>query len=136
MWINADIKFDTLRMDTTAYIVHGSGTLLQFDTMKTFKSLSNDFYLVNDTVAWGEPLANFNLGKWVVNDDKIISTNTYIEGSAIDLLGKQKIDTFALYDDTLITNDKEKYIHAKLLTKELIDIFKKNWPKYDEKNGK
>ena len=136
IWVNADIKFDTLHFDTTAYIVHGSGTLLRFDTIQTFKSLSNDFYLVDDTIAWGEPLANFKLGKWTVKENKIISTSTYIEGSATERLGKQTTDTFAIIGDTLFTNGKEKYIRAALLTKELTDIFKKNWPEFDKKNGK
>ena len=136
IWVNADIKFDTLHFDTTAYIVHGSGTLLRFDTAQIFKSLSNDFYLVDDTIAWGEPLANFKLGKWTIDDDKIISTSTYIGGSATERLGKQTTDTFSITGDTLFTNDKEKYIRAALLTKELADIFKKEWPKFDKKNGR
>ena len=136
VWVNADIKFDTLHFDTSMYIVHGSGTLLRFDTTQTFKSLSNDFYLVDDTIAWGEPLANFKLGKWTVNNDKIISTNNYIEGSATESLGRQTIDTFLIVGDTLITSDKEKYIRARPLTKELTDIFNKDWSKYEKKNGK
>lgn len=135
VWVNADIKFDTLRFDSI-YIVHGSGTLIQFDSTLKFKSLNNDFYLVDDTIAWGEPLANFKLGKWVVTGDKVISTNNYIEGSTTELLGKQTIDTFSIIGDTLITNNKEKYIRAKPLTKELTDIFNREWPKYDKKNGK
>jgi hypothetical protein len=136
VWVNADLKFDTLHFDTSIYIVHGSGTLLRFDTTQTFKSLSNDFYLVDDTIAWGEPLANFKLGKWTVSNSIVIAANNYIEGSAMELLGKQTIDTFNIIGDTLITNNKEKYIRAKPLTKELIDIFNKDWPKYDKKNGK
>jgi hypothetical protein len=104
--------------------------------MQKFKSLSNDFYLVDDSIAWGEPLANFKLGEWTVIGDKIISTNTYIEGSATELLGRQTIDTFSMHGDTLIINDKEKYIRAGPLTKELTDIFSKEWPRFDRKNGK
>jgi hypothetical protein len=125
-----------LRFDTSGYIVHGSGSLLRFDTTQTFKSLSNDFYLVSDTIAWGEPLANFKLGKWTVSGDKIISTNTYIEGSAAELLGRQNIDTFSIVGDTLFTTDKEKYIRARPMTIELVDIFNKQWPQYEKKNGK
>ena len=136
IWINSDIKFDTLHFHTMTYIVHGSGTLLRFDAAQTFKSLSNDFYLVDDTIAWGEPLANFKLGKWTVNDDKIISTSTYIEGSAAERVGKQTADTFSIIGDTLFTSDKEKYIRAALLRKDLTDIFKKDWPKFDKKIGK
>lgn len=135
IWVNADINFDTLRLDTTAYIVHGSGILLQFDTTETFKSLSNDLYLLDDTISWGEPLANFKLGKWAVRDEKIISTSTYIEGSATELLGRQTLDTFDMIGDSLIS-DKKKYIPARLLSKELTDIFGKNWPQFDKKNGK
>jgi hypothetical protein len=130
IWVNADIKFETLHFDTTAYFVHGSGTLLFFDTTNFFKSLSNDFYLVNDTIGWGEPLANFKSGRWAQDLDKIISTYTYIEGSARELSGKIQIDTFTIIGDTLIRNEKDKYIRAKLLTQELTDIFKKDWPKY------
>ena len=135
IWVNSDIKFDTLWFDTLMYIVHGSGTLLLFDSTKTFKSLSNDFYLVDDSVAWGEPLANFKLGSWTSNKENITTTQTYIQGSATELLGKHQTDTFFLRQDTLITNTNKKYIQVRLLTKELTETLNRRWPDYNEKNG-
>jgi hypothetical protein len=116
--------------------VHCSGTLIQFDSTRKFKTLSNDFYLVHDTIAWGEPLANFKLGSWKVNNDKIISESRYIEGSATELLGKQVVDTFIIRGDTLITGNLKKYIRVKSLTKELSELFERDWSQFDKKNGK
>jgi len=136
IWISAETKFDTLRFDTTSYIVHGFATLLRFDTTQKLKALSNDFYLVNDTITWGEPLADFDIGTWTVTNDKILSATTYIQGSATKFIGTQKKDIFIITGDTLVRASTEKFVKAPLLSREISELFNKEWPHHDKKNGK
>ena len=138
LWVNKDLKFDTLRLDTSSMIVHGSGTILYFDTTGTFKSFGNDLYTNKDSLIWGEPGIELNYGKWKTTADKIIVDKRLVERTFLlpdQKIGMQRVDTFQIVGDTLVGNDNSKFIPVKLVSKEIRDFLNRDWSIWKEKNG-
>ena len=138
LWVNKDLKFDTLRLDTTSMIVHGSGTILYFDTTGTFKSFGNDLYINNDSLTWGEPGIELNYGKWTTTAERIIVDRQLVERTFLlpdQKIGMKQVDTFHVIGDTLIRNSKSKFIAVKLVSKEIRDFLNRDWSQWKEKNG-
>lgn len=123
VWVNSDLKFDTIYApDRSSYSIYGSGTLLYLGSNHTFKSFSNMFINANDSIAWGEPGVVISKGHWKVSEATIvtearIATRTF--SPVINLNNKTVINSYEVSGDTLIQNDKTRFIPAKLLTQEL-----------------
>ena len=125
-------------MDTTSMIVHGSGTILSFDTAGIFKSFANDLYTNNDSLTWGEPGIELNYGKWKTYGDKIIVDKQLVDRTFLmpdQKIGRKLVDTFHVIGDTLIMNGKAKYISVKLVSKEIRDLLNRDWSDWKRKNG-
>lgn len=138
LWVDKDLKFDTLRLDTTSLIVHGSGTILYFDTTGIFKSFGNDLYTNNDSLTWGEPGIELNYGKWKTTSDKLIVDKQLVERTFLtpdQKIGMTQIDTFHIVGDTLVMNNKSKFIAVKLVSKEIRDFLNRDWTEWKKKNG-
>ena len=136
LWVNQDLKFDTLRLDTTSMIVHGSGTIIFFDTASIFKSFSNDFYSNNDSLVWGEPGIVMDYGNWKIDRNKLVVSKQLIERTFS--IPNQKtstvqLDTFHIIRDTLIMKDGARFIPVKLISKELRELLNRDWSKWREK---
>jgi hypothetical protein len=138
LWVDKDLKFDTLSLDTTSMIVHGSGTILYFDTTAIFKSFANDLYTNNDSLTWGEPGIELNYGKWKKSADKIIVDKQLVERTFLmpdQKIGMKQVDTFHIVGDTLVRNNKSKFIAVKLVSKEIRDFLNQDWSYWKKKNG-
>jgi len=138
LWVDKDLQFDTLRLDTTSMIVHGSGTILSFDTSGIFKSFANDLYTNNDSLTWGEPGIELNYGKWRTIGDRIIVDKQLVERTFLtpdQKIGMKQVDTFHVVGDTLVRNGKTKYTAVKLVSKEIRDFLNRDWSVWKKKNG-
>jgi hypothetical protein len=130
--VNEDLKFDTVYADadSSIYSIYGSGTLLLFDTNYSIKSLSNQFINNNDSIAWGEPGIELTFGTGQVIGSSVITTSKLIERTVMmtgDSIGRTRIDSFTIKGDTLIRNNKERFLPAGRLTQELDSFLRRDW---------
>ena len=138
IWVNEDLTFDTVYTGGFHFI-HGSGTLIFFDTNHTIKSFSNTFINNNDSIAWGEPGIILTTEKWRKVGSSIIATSKIIKRTFVigdDTIGRIKTARFELRGDTLIRNKSERFLPARLLSKELNTFLKHDWSSIEKQSGR
>jgi len=141
VWVNQDLKFDTIYsdVDKSMYSVYGSATLIYLDANHTIKFVTNTFIKLNDSISWGEPGINLTAGSWKESATGFIAVNRLVEKTFLlptDTSGHITIDSFELSGDTLIQNNKNRFVPAGLLTNELRTFLTTSWSDIESKNSR
>lgn len=123
----SEISWDTTRMET-----FGSGEILFFNPNHEVKIFCNAFLKNRDSLSWGEPGIILKIGKWHIENDKVIcEIRTIYRTFKVNNTLTTDIDTF-YFENELLKNKTMHYSTNPLMTKELTSFMRMDWGKFWE----